>query len=306
MSLATDTIIDRIKLKEQLGRWRALAILAVVVLAIVLVKGETKESPLLGDYIARIKVDGLIQDDQERDNILKGLEENRNVKAVVVHINSPGGTVGGSEILYRRLKKIAKVKPVVAVMESVAASGGYMVAVASNRIYTLEGTLTGSIGVYFQSAEITELSKKIGVTFNTFKSSPLKASPTPFEKVTPEITDAIEALIRDNYDLFLDFVESGRNMPRDELAKLADGRVYTGRQAVKNGLADAIGGEDEAVSWLQKEKGLAKGLPVKEVKLHKEPSLLEQTFYSLFGSNVGNVKALSLHGAMAVWQPAAF
>lgn len=304
MSLSADIIIDRIKLKEQLGRWRLLAILAVVFLAIFLVQGKTRETPLAGDYIARVVVAGLIQEDQEREDVLKSIAKNANIKAVVVYINSPGGTMVGSEQLYERIKKIAQVKPVVTVMGSVAASGGYMAAVGSHYIFAQEGSLTGSIGVYFQSVEVTDLAQKVGVTFNTFKSSPLKASPTPFEKITPLVENAVNELVKENYDIFVNIVADGRKMPRKQAEVLADGRVYTGKHAVENGLIDAIGGEDEAVLWLQKEKNIPEKLQIKELKLHKEPSILEQTFGTWMGNTVDKMHALSLHGMLAVWQPA--
>src|SRR5262249_34918350 len=145
-------------------------------------------------------------------------------------------------------------KPVVAVMRSIAASAGYMVALAADHIVAREGTITGSIGVLIETAEVTELAEKIGIKPVLVKSSPLKGTPSPFEKTTPEAERVIRDVVNDFYNRFVDMVAERRALPRDRVVQLADGRVYSGRKAAEDKLIDGIGGEDEAVKWLVTEK----------------------------------------------------
>lgn len=309
MSLSADTIIDRIKLKEQLARWRSAVFLLVVLLGLVLVSrmpSSAGNSGLVGrSYIAKILVEGIIQQDDERDQILKEITENKNIKAVILEVNSPGGTMVGSELLYERLQKLEKAKPLVVVMQEVAASGGYMVSIAADRVFAQRGTITGSIGVLLQMAEVTELAEKWGITLHAFKSSPLKGSPSPLEKLTPEVTQEVDRLIKANYDIFVDIVAQARPIKKTEVLALSDGRVYTGIQAVENKLVDGIGGEEEALAWLE-EKGI-KHLPVKEVKLFREKSEWEKAFTSFTGWKESPLSAagflLKPKGVLALWQP---
>lgn len=310
MSLTADAIIDRTRLKAQLRHWRLVAIVLAVVALILVVKafqspgtGLTSGS-LKGDYIARVAIDNVIVEDSDRSEILTSLKKDSSVKALIVQINSPGGTMAGSEILYNELRDIAAVKPVVAVMGSIAASGGYMTAIAADRIFAQEGTLTGSIGVIFQTAEVTDLADRFGVKFLTYKSSPLKAAPSPFEKVTPEVEKAVESIIKDSYDIFVDMVQERRKIERDTLVTLADGRVYTGRQALKTQLIDAIGGEKQALKWLHKKRQIKDSLPVKNVKLTREPETLLELLKGMAGIDGVSMSPFTSGGVMALWSPA--
>lgn len=305
MSLSADSIIDRIKLKEQITKWRAGAILLAVLLGLLIVTKSTTPVDLVDrDYIAKVQIDGLIQQDSERDQILKEISENPHVKAVIVEVNSPGGTMVGSELLFKRLSRMRKSKPVVAVMQEVAASGGYMTAMAANHIFAQEGTITGSIGVLFQTAEVTEMAQKLGVHLITFKSSPLKGAPSPLEKITPEVEDAVNALIKENYLIFVDLVSKARDMPVDEVKSLADGRVYTGNQAVANKLIDSIGGGEEAAEWLGAHDPALEKLPIKDVKLHREKNRFEEIFTSFSGWGKSlPLGGTTLNGVLVLWQP---
>ena len=200
------------------------------------------------------------------------------MKALIVHVNSPGGTVVGSEKIYNILRKISAVKPVVVVMGTLAASGGYLISLGADYIITHNGTITGSIGVIFQTAEITELAEKLGVKFNNFKSGELKAAPNPTEKVTDSVRAAIMLNVQDTYEYFVELVAVRRGFSIEEATKLADGRIYSGRQALKLKLVDAIGDQDDAVKWLQNVKNIDAELKVKEIILKPKPKLLEMIF----------------------------
>ncbi len=304
MPLAADSLLDRIKLKTQVRRWRFLTISILLLLAFVLLNKPS--SGLMGiekGFVARISVNDIITESKERDDILARVAKNNAIKAVIVRINSPGGTVVGGETLYESLRDIAKKKPVVAVMESVAASGGYMAALGADMIFAHRGTITGSIGVVLQTAEFTELADKVGVRFLTFKSGPLKAVPSPFEKLPPEGREAIQSSVEDTYNLFVDMVAERRNLPRDTVLKLADGRVYTGGQAFSHKLVDMIGSEKDARIWLEKEKKISASLDVKDVELSEKKGFIENLLssFSFMGSSLLAPPVST--GLYALWKP---
>ena len=177
-----------------------------------------------------------------------------------------------------------------------------MVAVAANQIFAREGTITGSIGVLFQTAEITDLLGKLGVSVESIKSAPLKAEPSPFSKITPEVRRVTQKLVDDMFDMFIGMVADNRKLNRDQVRALADGRVFTGRMAVKNGLVDGIGGEKEAVEWLAANRGIDRRLPVRTLRIRREgegwldevSSLAQKTVFS---------ERLKLDGLVSVWHP---
>lgn len=304
MSLASDSLIERIRLKKHLTRWRAIAIALLVFIGYILMDAFVSKQGFSGDYIARVEISDLILEDYERTRILNDLSEDDDVRGIILYINSPGGTMVGGETLHQSILRLSKKKPLVAVMGSMATSGAYMTAIAAPKIYAQAGTITGSIGVIFQMAEITELSEKIGVNFMTFKSSPLKASPSPFEKLTPAATAAINNVIAESYRIFLSMVEERRKLPHDVALKLADGRIYTGTQAKQNKLIDEIGDEIDAKAWLVKQYRISPQLRVKEVSTQKKSN----EFASLFSSTFPFLKPF-LHdrqptqGVLALWKP---
>ncbi|MBU6140562.1 MAG: signal peptide peptidase SppA [Proteobacteria bacterium] len=268
-----DHLTALIYLKNKVHKWKNLALLFAAFALIILVKmifgvGLTG-SPIDSDYIANIKIEGVIFEDEFRSEVLAKLAEEKSIKAVIIDINSPGGGIVGSEMLYHDLRKIAANKPIVVVMESVAASGAYMSAIASDYIIAYNGTLTGSIGVIMESPEVTELAQKLGVKLNSFKSSPLKASPSPFEKTSPLVERVIMGSINDSYDFFSGLVKERRGSRLDPkfINDALDGRIFTGRQALKVGLIDQIGGREEALSYLQANKIDIKKLPVHKIEI---------------------------------------
>ena len=312
--LNADTRAALRRLRRKLTFWRVAAIIA---LAVAISGIFWKEGPSShGDHIARVRISGLITGAQRKIDLLDALARSKNVKAVIIRINSPGGTTVGSEALYEAIRRVAKKKPVVAVMDSVAASGGYIAALGADRIYARGNTITGSIGVLFQWAQVRGLLDKIGVKMQTIKSAPLKAEPNPFSELTPEVRKVTEDLVKDAFGWFVDLVAKRRKMGREKALKLADGRVYSGRQAVKNGIIDALGDERAAKNWLVKKKGLPGKLKVIERKpksLAREWGLgfsLAHAALRFFGLNAVAERAggamgarMTLDGLVSIWQP---
>jgi protease IV len=269
MSLDADVIVDRRRIRRKLTFWRVaaalIAIAAIVTIGLVATPGGRSSLTTAGS-IARINIEGLIRSDQNRVEALERLENSR-AAAVVVHINSPGGTTAGSEQLYDALLRLKAKKPLVVVVEGLAASGGYITAIAADHIVAQQSSLVGSIGVLFQIPNFTELMKTVGVKVEEVKSSPLKAAPNGFEPTSPEARAALESLVKDSYAWFRGLVKERRGMDDALLEKVADGRVFTGRQAVELKLVDQLGDEKTAIAWLVAQKGVKPDLPVRDFRL---------------------------------------
>jgi len=310
MSTDTDLLLERRGARRQGLVWKVVAALAVTAVVGLLVSGGPSSLPGLGgdsgkadsDHIARLNIEGIILEDRWMDALIDKLKDDSQVQGVVVYINSPGGAVVGGENLYRNLRGLSETKPVVAVMGSLAASAGYMAAISAERIYAREGTLTGSIGVLFESTEVTSLLKKLGVKSELVKSAPLKAQPNPLEPFSAAGRKAIKVVVMDMYDMFVDMVTARRPLNRKQVLDLADGRIFTGRQAVANGLVDAIGGEKEAVVWMETEKGLAPNLPVIEAKPDYPKTNIVKWLQGTAGKALASER-LTLDGLLSVWHP---
>jgi protease IV len=323
MSLDSDVIVDRRRIRRKLTFWRVvaalLAIAAVVILGLIATPGGRGAFSARGS-IARVTIEGLIRSDQERVEALERLA-NSKAAAVIVHINSPGGTTAGSEQLYDALVQLKAKKPLVVVVEGLAASGGYITAIAADHIIAQQTSLVGSIGVLFQFPNFTDLMKTVGVKVEEVKSSPLKAAPNGFEPTSPEARAALDSLVKDSYAWFRDLVKQRRGMDDALLEKVADGRVFTGRQAVDLKLVDQLGDEKTAVAWLVAQKGIKSDLPVRDFKL--APRFGDLTFLRTAASitldalglngiarqveQTGVAQAvdrLSLDGMLALWRPA--
>ena len=296
MSLEVDYIVDRRRLKRRLSLWRILAILVLAFLVITSI-ANTKS----GNYIARLSVTGLIIDDIEREYALKSLKEDDEALALIVRIDSPGGTIVGGENLYYQLKDFSQEKPVVAVMGSTATSAGYMIALGADYLIAREGSLTGSIGVLLQTADVTSLLEKIGIKPEVIKSGPFKAQPNPFEKTTQAARDTIESVVLDMYAVFVDIVAERRKMSPEAVRALADGRVYSGRQALANGLIDAIGSENEALDWLHKTRKIPPNLSVNDVIIERSGQSWRKIVNMLVGEALFSER-LNLDGLFSLWQ----
>lgn len=299
MSLDADARVDRLRLKRKLIFWRILALL-ILAAAIVYAGGRFVDD--FGDYVARIDIDGVIVEDEERDKVLADIRNDPRAKALIVRINSPGGTVVGGEKLYRQLRRISESKPVVAVMGQLATSAGYMTAIGADWIVARDGSITGSIGVILQTPEITELLEKIGVKMTIVKSGPLKAQPNPFEIFSDEAREATQAVVTDMYNMFVNMVVERRKMDRTKVLELADGRIYTGRQAKVNGLIDALGGVGTAREWLEVNHKVARTLPVRR-KGEDSDFGWSWVARAVFGGNAAVIERVSLDGLVSVWHP---
>jgi protease-4 len=298
-----DAIIDRRRLKRQITAWRILAI----VMALAAIGAAAGRLGLYAgrDHVAVLTVSGIISSDNDRARALRKLADDDHAKALLVRIDSPGGTVVGGEALFQEIRAVAARKPVVAVMGDMAASGGYMVALAADHIIARQGTITGSIGVILQTADVTGLLAKIGVEPEAIKSAPLKAVPSPLEKLTPEGRAATQLLVNDMYDMFQQMVATRRNLPADRVHQLADGRAYTGREALAVGLIDQIGGEPEARAWLAT-KGVPVSLPARKLEIQRDDefwsSMADSMAHALFGKTYLSER-LTLDGLVALWHP---
>jgi protease IV len=254
-----EVIVDRRQLKRRLFRWRILAILAVLLAlgALFWSGGDFKKH---FDHIARIHIDGLITGDEATLALLDGLAKSTRVKGVIIRIDSPGGTTAGSEAIYEKIRKIAKDKPVVAVMDTVAASGGYITAIAADYIVARGNTITGSIGVIFSFPEISKLLDTLGIRMEEIKSGELKAEPTPYKPMSDRVRQVSNEMVQESFAWFTGLVVERRKLSAERVKVLADGRVYTGRQAVTEKLIDALGGEEVALDWLQTQGKLPKDI----------------------------------------------
>jgi protease IV len=303
MSLETDLLLDRRRLQRRLWFWRGFAVIAVVACALLLVG---RSGVVVGAHVARLNVTGIITDNRKLTEAVTHLATDRNVKALVVYVDSPGGSVAGGESLHDAIAQVAAKKPVVTVMGGTAASAGYMVSVPAARIFARASTLTGSIGVLLETGEVSGLLSKIGVTADAITSGPLKDQPSFTRPLTPEGREVLHGLVMDMYDQFVGMVADGRHMSPDKVRALADGRAYTGRQALQLGLVDQLGDEQQARDWLAANRGVPASLPVVDVRLG---GLAQRAFGSaLSGVADGFMKTvllqgLTLDGAWALWQP---
>lgn len=315
-----DYILDRRRLRRKLTFWRiaGLGLLALVLIAgIARLTGLDPVSVTRGPHIAQIEVAGLIVGANERLDLIEKLGKQNNVKAVIVKIDSPGGTTSGGEALYNALLTLGAQKPVVATIDGVGASAAYMVALATDRIFARRASITGSIGVVYQSPNVSDLMGKLGIRMEQIKSDPLKASPNPFSPTSPEARQAIQNLIDDSYEWFLDLVKERRKFDDATARNLADGRVYSGDRALSTKLIDAIGSQKQAKDWLISEHGLESDINVVRRKIEAENAPLSLTMRALFvtfaktiglsGGESGFLNAVSapaqLDGLISVWHP---
>lgn len=302
MAFDVDALADRRRLKRRLALWR-LAAFAAAALVVVVALGRAGGLPG-ARHVALLSIEGAIVGDPRRERAIRDLAEDDSAAALIVAIDSPGGGTFASEALYRAIRAVGETRPVVAVMNGVAASGGYMAALAADRILARESTVTGSIGVMLEATDFAGLMEKIGVASEPVRSGPLKAEPSPFRPMSPGARAAVRRLVDDVHRMFVGLVAERRALPPAEAARLADGRAYTGAMAVEEGLVDALGGLDEAVAWLEEEAGVAAGLPLREVAGAEPLDPVARLFAALVGKSL-LAERLTLDGLVSVWQPAA-
>jgi protease-4 len=320
MALDPDAIVDRRRMRRKLTFWRVGAI-AIAIVAIVALGWSALSGGRLGtagDYIARIQIQGVIRNNQQRVEALERLSRST-ARAVIVHLDTPGGTTAGAEQLYDSLRKLQEKKPMVVVVDGLAASGGYIAAMAADYIVAQDTSLIGSIGVLFQYPNFTDVLKTIGIKVEEIKSSPLKAAPSAFEPTSPEAHAAIASIVMDSYAWFKGLVGSRRNLNEAELNTVADGRIFTGRQAIALKLIDSLGNERAALEWLEKVKNIPASTTVRNVSLTPrltDLSFIHMTAFALDAIGlpslarrleqsgaVDAVERLNLDGLLALWHP---
>ncbi len=303
MTLEPDFIADRRRLRRRLTFWRIAAIIgALSVILVVAGEFDRVRGAAGRDHIARINIEGLIVDDEGRRLAIDYAGKNDSTKAIVLRIDSPGGTTVGGEALYETLRRAGEDKPVVAVIGTLGTSAAYMVGLAADHIVARDTSVTGSIGVLLQTTEITGLLEKIGIRAETIKSSPLKATPSPFEELSPEGRAAAQAVVDDIYGWFVDLFAERRGLTRETALELADGRVFTGRQALSLGLIDGIGGEREAIEWLESERGIERDLPIRVLDPDDSRGFLIDLITTVSKKTLFSER-LSLDGLISLWQP---
>ncbi|TVM36104.1 signal peptide peptidase SppA [Oceanidesulfovibrio marinus] len=243
-----------------------------------------------GERYGLVRVEGEIGDSESVVDFLDTLREDSDVPGVLIRIDSPGGVVGPAQEIYAAVKKLAAVKPVVVSMGSLAASGGYYVACPAETIVANPGTLTGSIGVIMSLGSWQDLMGKIGYTYEAITSGEMKDAGSPYRELTPKERAYFQSLVDDLFSQFVEDVAEGRHMDEAKVRELADGRVYSGRQAKKLGLVDQLGGFEDAKDVLRKKTG--KGdLPFDEGPVEEE-SLLDR----VIGSVVSHVDGARTQG----------
>ena len=312
-----ETVVERRQLRRRLSRWRVLAVLLAVLLVAALTSSGLTSFGTGGvlPHIARVPVHGVIAEDRKLNDLFDRLAKAEHVKAVILDIDSPGGTTTGAEAMYNAIRRLAKEKPVVAICGTVATSAAYLAAIASERIFVYGNTVTGSVGVIMQWPDVSQLLASIGVKVEEIKSGALKAVPNPLQPTDAQERALVEDMVQDAKVWFLKLVGERRRLAADSVPGLAEGGVYSGRQAVALKLVDEIGDERAARAWLEKERSVADGLSVIEWKLASEGrGLLDWVFDFLgralgqsTGSAAGLLNAfrgsLKLDGLISLWHP---
>lgn len=318
MATRADEIIDRRRLRRKLTFWRVAAIL-IAALAIAGSAGWAMRDGLGGAslaHIAKVRIEGTITEDEELLKRLEDIASSDTVRGVILSIDSPGGTTAGGEAIYEAVRKLATAKPTVAQVGTLAASAGYMIASASDHIVARQSSIVGSIGVLVQFPNFTGLMDKVGITLDEVKSSPLKAEPSPFNPTTEDEKAMLRAMIMDSYDWFVSLVDERRPLDRAQVLALADGSIFTGRQALDRKLVDALGGEEKAKDWLVS-KGVDASLEIVEWKPRR--STTDYLLSSSIGRRIGAMLGLPaiddallekigadrvfLDGLLSLWHP---
>ncbi len=306
MALTSDTFIERSQLKRQVAFWRLAAVGVIVFFLIILVERNAKLPEMSGtdnNHIARVIINDTVTENQKFYDLLDEIKEDDDIKAVILHLNTPGGAAVAGETIFRKIKEISEKKPVVASMRSVCASAGYMISLAADHVLAMNGTITGSIGVIFQSVQAKELIDKVGVKPITITSGKLKGSPSMYEPLTTEGRQAIQSMIDEFHSVFVSMVAEARDLPIDEVKTLSDGRIYSGPRAVELGLVDAIGDENDALAWLEKEHNIDISLDIKDMKVKTK----FDAFYDKV-SQVADIEGLTQNnslsdGLLLIWHP---
>jgi protease-4 len=319
MSLEADSLAERRRLKRRLRFWRIGAIV-LAVLAIFAVFASRNEGLMaqfgINPHVTRVAIEGFISDSREQRKMLSDIADNKQVRGVIVFVNSPGGTTAGAEALYNSLRSLAEKKPVVAVFGTAATSAAYLAGIAADHIVARGNSITGSVGVILQWAEFSELLNKLGVRVEEIRSGQLKAVPSPFTPPDPASRALVEELVNESREWFVNIVIDRRKLAPGAIEQVRTGRIYTGRQALQLGLVDEIGDEESALKWLQEQRGVPKDLEVIDRKMEDGyASIVMHSLAEAAGSPIGGVfeRIVSLFsragdlnhldGLVSLWHP---
>ena len=319
MSLETEAVLDRRRLKRSTSLWRTAAIAAIALAGGAFAfSGDSGLGFTDQHQIARVTIEGMITEDRAQLRMLQRIAESKTVEGVILVVNSPGGTTTGGEALFEALRKISSAKPIVSQFGTVAASAAYIAGLGTDYIVARGNSITGSVGVIMQWPEVSELLAKIGVKMNEVKSGPLKASPSMFAPIDGPSQALVEQMIREGQQWFLGLVTTRRGVNTAAIPGLEQGRIFSGREALQYKLVDEIGGEAEALHWLQDKRRLKKGLRIVDWKPQREGnwSLTGAMSQAITGGLVGTLReamaetlqkaglaAIQLDGLVSVWQP---
>jgi protease-4 len=318
VSLETETVLDRRRLRRQISLWRVLAVLAIVAALGAFAISRSDGLGFDKRQIARVKIEGVISDDRDLQKMLKKIAEAKHVQGVLLAINSPGGTTTGGEALFESLRRLAEKKPVVAQFGTVAASAAYIAGLGADHIVARGNTITGSVGVIVQWPDLSGMLDKIGVRMNEVKSGPLKATPSPFQPTDERGRALTEEMVREGQRWFLGLVSARRGIDPTTVPGLTDGRIYSGREALRLRLVDEIGGEQEAVRWLVG-RGVSDKAKVVDWKPENDDDWSFTRSAAAFAGSVASgvfdglrdtvqremgLGGVGLDGFVSVWQPA--
>ncbi|OGW06786.1 MAG: hypothetical protein A2889_03250 [Nitrospinae bacterium RIFCSPLOWO2_01_FULL_39_10] len=252
------------------------------------------------DKLALVRIEGVITESEDIVRQIKKYREDSSIKGIVLRIDSPGGAVGPSQEIYKEVLKTTEGKKVVASMGGLAASGGYYIASAANRIFANPGTITGSIGVIMAFSNFEELMKKLGLKTTVIKSGKFKDVGSPVRELTEEERKILQSVSDDIHGQFIEAVAKGRNLKIESVKELADGRIFSGRQAMESGLIDELGTLEDAISYATKLAGIKE--KAKIVQERKEKNLLLRLFKEDFSSFMPSPLNTKFLGAQYIWQ----
>lgn len=319
MTLETETVLDRRRLRRKLSVWRSLAVVAgILALGVLYSMRDGQVGFAQPRQIARISIEGMITEDRAQLELLRRVAEAKHVDGVILFINSPGGTTTGGEALFEGLRRLAEKKPLVAQFGTVAASAAYIAGLGTDYIVARGNSITGSVGVIMQWPEVSELLAKLGVKMNEIKSGPLKASPSPFQPIDEPSRQVAQAMISEGQRWFLDLVTTRRNVKTAEIPGLEQGRVFSGREAQTHKLVDEVGGETEAMRYLQEKRNVPKDLKIIDWKPKRQSDWpLSTSEAGIFGWLAGrmfgdlgarlaqdpSLGSVGLDGLVSVWHP---
>jgi len=304
-ALDSDALIALRRLRRHLTIWRLLAVIGFALAVLVSIKdaGGLKNE----DHVAHVSLEGIIVQDRAFLEMLDAINDDPTARAVIIEISSPGGTFTGGEAVYNAIRRISGNKPTIAVMGGIATSGAYMAAIAADRIIAGYGTITGSVGVIMQSADVTGLMDKIGVKPEILKSGELKASPNPMEKLSKPARTQLQTVIDALHLRFMEMVAERRGLSVAEVrARTGDGRVMVGAAALEAGLVDAIGDVNSARAWLAVSHDVPAELPLVDWEPDDPMAWWRDGASSMasaiFGKSLWSER-LRLDGIQALWHP---